>query len=94
MGDLTRDFGCRALTREPPQDGLTYVELVPREEIPTLDFLQIGARADTAALRNIRIVDTQGNIRALELEDLELGVSFTADHFTFEITEDMEVIQD
>ena len=94
VGDLTEDFACRAFTQPPPGDGLVYLELVPKTEIPTLAYLQIGAEPGTAALRSIRIVDTQGNLREVRLDNLRLGVTFPDDHFRFAITEDMEVIRD
>ena len=92
VGDLTEDFRCRPHTREPPSDGLKYVELVPIDEIPTLDFIQIGADPVTAALEVLFIVDTQGNLRKVSFLDLEREVKFPQDHFMFLITDEMEVI--
>src|SRR3970282_1683949 len=43
VGNLREDFSCRALTRPAPPDGLSWLELVPRKEIPTLDFIPIGS---------------------------------------------------
>jgi outer membrane lipoprotein carrier protein len=94
VGNLVSDFDCRSFTRAPPRDGLTYLELVPRKEIRTLDFIQIGVTRSGADLQTLRIVDTQGNQREIRLTGLKRGVRFDPAFFIFEITEDMEVIQE
>ena len=92
VGNLTEDFRCRAHTRAPPSDGLNYVELVPIDQIPTLEYIQIGADPVTAALEVLFIVDTQGNLRKVSFIDLEREVNFPEGHFMFLITDEMEVI--
>lgn len=92
VGNLQEDFTCRPLTRPTPDDGLAYLELVPREKIPTLDFLQIGVTPGGAALETLLIHDTQGNVREMRLIGLRRGVTFPPGFFTFTITDEMEVI--
>jgi outer membrane lipoprotein carrier protein len=92
VGNLTRDFSCRPLSRDVPRGGLAWLELVPRKAIPTLDFIQIGVSAESAALQSMRIVDTQGNVREVRLIGLRQGVTFAPGFFTFTVTDEMEVI--
>lgn len=94
VGNLIADFDCRSFTREPPKDGLTYLELVPRKEIPTLDYVQIGVTSGGSELQVLRIVDRQGNERETRLSGLRQGVRFQPGHFSFTITDDMEVIRE
>ncbi len=92
-GDLARDFACRAPTREPPDDELTYLELVPRQPIPALEFLQIGVRQGQAAIASLLMVDAQGNSRWVRFLEMDTGPDLPEDYFTFKITPDMEVIR-
>ena len=91
-GNLNTDFICRAQTIKPPADGLEYVELVPRRAIPTMKFIQLGAKPGSARIAAIRMIDTQGNIRSIRITDLEVNVALKPSLFTFKITADMEVI--
>ena len=93
-GSLTRDFTCRAVTR-PPQagEGLTYLELVPHTAIPTLAFLQLGVRADSARIEAFRMLDTQGGERWVRLRNLKTDVSLPAEQFTFKVKPGMDVIK-
>lgn len=93
LGNLSQDFTCRSLSRPPPEDGLTYLELVPRKKIPTLEFIQLGVDGKTAQLSMLIMVDTPGNARLVRLKNLKLGVPFKPEAFTFKITPDMEVIR-
>ena len=92
MGNLSEDFVCRALTRPPPKDGLTYLELQPRKKIPGLAFIQLGVQPGDAMIGVLRMVDAQGNLRQVRLIGLRTGVGFPKGHFTFRIEEGMEVI--
>ena len=93
-GNLSGDFACRALTQPPPgQDGLTYLELVPHAAIPTLSFLQLGVRPDSARIEAFRMLDTQGGERWVRLSGVKTGVTLPADHFTFKIKPGMDVIR-
>jgi outer membrane lipoprotein carrier protein len=93
-GSLTRDFACRALTRPPRAgDGLTYLELVPHAAIPTLAFLQLGVRADSARIEAFRMLDTQGGERWLRLSNLKTDLPLPADRFTFKVKPGMDVIK-
>jgi len=92
-GNLERDFSCRAFTREPPSDGLAYVELVPRTPIPALDYLQLGAQPKTGRIAALRMVDKQGNLREVRFTDLHTNVHLEAKAFTFKIPPGMEVIR-
>jgi len=92
-GKLTRDFRCRALTRPPPDDGLTYLELVPREPIPTLESIQLGVRPSTAALVVLVMIDPQGNARVVRMKDITYGVAGLPETFTFAVSDEMEVIR-
>ncbi len=92
VGNLTQDFLCRPLTGKPPADGLAYLELLPRRPIPGLAYIQLGVHPATAAIGALRMVDSEGNVRQVRLRDLRTGVSFPPGHFTFRVTEDMEVI--
>ena len=94
VGNLVSDFDCRAFTRKPPKDGLTYLELVPRKDIPTLSFIQIGVTRSGSELQSLRILDKQGNEREIRLSGLRQGVPFEPGFFSFTITEDMEVIRE
>ncbi|HUJ76995.1 MAG TPA: outer membrane lipoprotein carrier protein LolA, partial [bacterium] len=58
-GSLTSDFTCRAATLTPPSDGLVYLELEPRTDIPPLAFIQLGVKEPGAHLEAFRMVDTQ-----------------------------------
>jgi outer membrane lipoprotein carrier protein len=96
-GNLTADFTCRAVTLKPPAgaaaDGLVYLELVAKTEIPTVAFIQLGVRANSARLESFRTVDTQGNQRTVRLLNLKPTATFPPDHFVFKIPPDMEVIK-
>jgi len=93
-GNLTADFTCRALTQPPgANDGLTYLELVPRTPIPALAFLQLGVRADSARIEAFRMVDTQGGERWVRLTGLKAGASLPEDRFVFKIKPGMDVIK-
>jgi len=92
VGSLADDFTCRAPTAPPPADGLRYLELVPVEPIPTLAFIQLGVEPASAAIRALRMVDGRGGSRVVLLEGLRTGVDFPEGHFTFQVTEGMEVI--
>lgn len=92
-GELTRDFRCRPLTRPPADDGLTYLELVPREPIPTLESIQLGVRPKTAALVVLVMIDPQVNARVVRLKDMTYGVEGLPETFTFDVTDEMEVIR-
>lgn len=92
VGNLTRDFACRDLTTPPPKDGLAYLELWPRSPIAGLAFIQLGVHAANGRIAALRMVDRQGNIRLLRLQDLRIGVKFPPGHFVFKIEKGMEVI--
>jgi outer membrane lipoprotein carrier protein len=94
VGNLVGDFDCRAFTRQPPKDGLTYLELVPRKEIPTLSFIQIGVTRSGSELQSLRILDKQGNEREIRFSGLRQSVSFEPGFFSFTITDGMEVIRE
>ena len=92
VGDLARDFACEPFTRPPPADGLVYLELHPRSEIPALAYVQLGVRPSDARIGALRMVDTDGGMRLILLRDFRTGITFPADFFTFQVTEGMEVI--
>ncbi len=92
-GELTRDFRCRPLTQPPPRDGLTYLELVPRQPIPTLASIQLGVRPKTAALVVLVMIDSQDNARVVRLTDMAYGLADLPETFTFDVTDEMEVIR-
>lgn len=92
VGNLTKDFSCRPLSAKPPEDGLTYLELLPRSSIPGLAYIQLGVHPGNDRIGALRMVDKQGNTRQLRLRQLRIGVKFPPGHFTFEIKEGMEVI--
>lgn len=92
-GNLQEDFDCRAFTRPPPQDGLAYVELVPRQEIPALAYIQLGALADSGRIAALRMVDGQDNVREVRFFEMRTNVSLDPAAFTFEIEPGMEVIR-
>jgi outer membrane lipoprotein carrier protein len=91
-GNLAADFTCRATTLPPAQDGLTYLELVAKTPIPTLAFIQLGVRPASARLESFRMVDTQGGQRTVRLLNLRTDLPLPASDFTFQVTDDMEVI--
>jgi outer membrane lipoprotein carrier protein len=93
VGNLMSDFTCRPATLPPPADGLIYLELVAKKEIPTLAFIQLGVRSGTAALESFRMIDTRGNQRTVRLLELKQTVAFPPDHFRFTIPPGMEVIR-
>ncbi len=93
VGNLSRDFACRPVTRAPPQDNLSYIELTPVEPIPALSFIQLGLTADTQRIAALVMVDPQGNTRRVGLLDLKLNPPLAKDLFTFQIAEGMEVIK-
>lgn len=91
-GNLNTDFICRAQTKKPPDDGLEYVELVPRKAIPALKFIQLGAKPGSARIAAIRMIDTQGNVRSIRIIGLDINLALEPSLFTFKITPEMEVI--
>jgi outer membrane lipoprotein carrier protein len=91
-GNLTADFTCRPVTAPPPQDGLSYLELVAKAPIPTLAFIQLGVRKDTARLESFRLVDAQGSQRTVRLLNLRQTGSFPPEFFVYKIPPGMEVI--
>lgn len=92
-GNLEQDFTCRAFTRLPPQDGLDYVELVPRKPIPALAYIQLGAQPRSGQIAALRMVDTQDNLREVRFTALRTDVQPDPASFTFEVKEGMEVIR-
>jgi outer membrane lipoprotein carrier protein len=93
-GNLTSDFECRSITQRPAtQDGLTYLELVPRTPIPAMAFMQLGVKADAARIEAFRMLDTQGGERWVRLTNFKMGVSFPDNRFTFEVKPGMDVIK-
>lgn len=92
-GNLQHDFACRAFTRPAPADGLDYVELVPREAIPTLAYIQLGAQRRTGRIAALRMVDGQGNLREVRFTELHTDVALKAEAFSFEVRPGMEVIR-
>lgn len=92
VGNLNEDFRCRPFSTEVPDDGLRYVELVPRGDLPGLDYIQLGVR-DNAQVASLRMFDPRGNLRWVRLEELRFGVDLPEGHFTFEVTDEMEVIR-
>jgi outer membrane lipoprotein carrier protein len=92
VGNLQEDFACRAFTRPPPPDGLTYLELVPRKPIPALAYIQLGVRPGSDRIASLRMVDTQDNLRWVRFSELKTGVTFPAGTFTFLVPQGMEVI--
>lgn len=91
MGKLSQDFTCRPLTLPPPEDGLTYVELISKNPLPTVDYIQLGVTS-RAELKTILVVDLAGNIRKVQLQHTKKGVAFPRGYFVFEVEEGMEVI--
>ena len=91
-GNLKEDFSCRPYTRTPPDDGLTYLELVPRQPIPALDYIQLGMPPGNDHIASLRMVDSQGNVRTMRFLNLRTNVPLAPERFTFLVTPDMEVI--
>ncbi len=91
-GNLKADFSCRPYTRTPPDDGLTYLELVPRRPIPALDYIQLGMPPGYDHIASLRMVDSQGNVRTMRFLNLRTNVPLAPERFTFLVTPDMEVI--
>lgn len=91
-GNLNTDFICRPQTKKPPQDGLEYVELVPRKAIPTLKFIQLGTKPGSARIAALRMIDSQGNVRSIRFTGLRVNITLNASLFSFKITPEMEVI--
>ncbi len=92
-GNLEQDFTCRRFTVPPPADNLRYVELVPQEPIPALAFIQLGVWPASKRIGALRMVDPQGNVRAVRFTALRTDVALAASLFTFAITDEMEVIR-
>jgi outer membrane lipoprotein-sorting protein len=72
---------------------LSYVELVPRREIPTLAYLQLGAQAASGRIVALRMVDSQDNLREVRFAELRTDVPLKPEVFTFKIEPGMEVIR-
>jgi len=92
-GNLNTDFTCRPFTLAPPKDGLVYLELVPREPIPTLAYIQLGADPVTAFISALAMFDTQGNQRLVRFFDITLNPPLSPESFNFQVTPEMEVIE-
>jgi outer membrane lipoprotein carrier protein len=92
-GNLAADFTCRALSRPPADPALATFELVPRQPIPALDYIQLGVQPATARIAAFSMVDTQGNVREVRLQGLRFGIALAPDLFTFVVTPGMEVIE-
>ena len=91
LGDLGKEFSCRAHTVTPPDDGLQYLELLPRTAVPGLAFVQLGVNTQFR-FTALRMVDSEGSIRTIRLEGMTLRNSFPQGHFLFSIPDGMEVI--
>lgn len=93
LGSLAEDFTCRKLSTLPPDDGLHYLELLPVRPIPSLSYLQVGVHAPAGRLAALRMMDLEGGVRTVRLEDLQTAVVFGENRFSFSITPEMEVIR-
>ncbi len=93
-GDLTEEFTQRPVSQEltTVKDALV-VELVPSSGLGELDFIQLGVRPDTFDLQQIVLMDSQGNYRILEFQEMAYNLELDAQQFHFEITAGMEVIR-
>lgn len=97
VGNLQKDFTCRPISAKPglapPKDGLAYVELVPREPIPTLAAIQLGAPSATGRLTVLRMIDGQGSVREVRFSQLRTNPTLDPEDFTFVVEPGMEVIR-
>ena len=93
LGNLDKDFQCRSPSTPFPKDGLRYLELVPRQKIPGLAFVQMGISPQKEHMTSLRMVDPQGNIRTIHLADFINKKNFPPEHFRFEIKPGMEIIK-
>ncbi|MDH4120635.1 MAG: outer membrane lipoprotein carrier protein LolA [Deltaproteobacteria bacterium] len=92
-GNLARDFTCRAPSQPFPNRTLIWMELTPKEDIPTVAFIQVGVWPKSLQLAAIAIIDTTGSRRLVTLDNLKPRAQFPAGHFSFKIPPGMEVIQ-
>jgi outer membrane lipoprotein carrier protein len=92
-GNLQQDFACRPFSQPPPADGLDYVELVPRQPIPALAYIQLGAQVRSGRIAALRMVDSQGNLREVRFADLRTDVPLKPQAFSFDVQPGMEVIR-
>ncbi|MDH4247797.1 MAG: outer membrane lipoprotein chaperone LolA [Deltaproteobacteria bacterium] len=92
-GNLEADFVCRPFTKPPPEDGLAHLELVPREPIPGMAYIQLAAEPVGGRIAALLMVDAQGNERRVRFDKLQPDGAIAAERFVFKITPGMEVIR-
>ncbi len=92
-GDLNADFIHRPVTQKlVTSSQFLVVELLPKKEIAALDFIQLAVDPATFDLKQIILVDRQGNYREITFEDMQYNVALNENQFRFEISPEMEVI--
>ena len=94
VGDLESDFRPRPQTRKllDSRQGVV-LELMPRREMASLEFLQLEVHPQTSDLLALALVDGSGNVRTIRLEGMERNVELAEAEFVFEVTPDLEVIR-
>ncbi|MBF0287753.1 MAG: outer membrane lipoprotein chaperone LolA [SAR324 cluster bacterium] len=92
-GDLKTDFMSRPITQKLVTDAnFLVVELLPKKQVAALDFIQLAVDPGTFDLKQIVLVDRQGNYRTIAFEDMQYNVALNENQFHFEISPEMEVI--
>ena len=94
FGDLNYDFDRRDLTKNflGDEDGLV-VELVPKKRNSNLSFIQLKINPKTYDLKQMLLMDDQGNYRTIELNFMKYNLKLEDNFFEFQITKDIEVIE-
>ncbi|MDY7002309.1 MAG: outer membrane lipoprotein carrier protein LolA [Thermodesulfobacteriota bacterium] len=86
---LERDF---FVTNQGTEDGLTKLNLVPREPEPSLVQADVWLDPETYLLKKIMFIDFYGNENRLVLENLVLNPKLPKDLFEFVPPQDVEIM--
>ena len=69
------------------------VELVPKKRNSNLSFIQLKINPKTYDLKQMLLMDDQGNYRTIELNFMKYNLKLEDNFFEFQITKDIEVIE-
>ena len=93
VGDLSKDFTSRPTTQNLIENkNLLTIELVPKNTLANIAYLQLGVSAKTYDLVQMVIIDQQDNYQVMEFHNLQYNKKMDLSIFEFEVTADMEVI--
>ena len=93
IGDLTKDFTPRQISKKLiTQSKGIVIELVPKEKLANLEFIQIEADSFSFNLKTILLMDFQNNYRKISFKNITYNIKLDKNVFNFFVSKDMEVI--